>query len=353
MANSEPSTVFVVGAGASSEANLPIGSALTDHIAKCLNFRFERSELKSGDGHALDAIRVALKEPDFAGKSLNDFVNASRRIALAMPQAISIDNFLDVHNEDRVVEICGKIAIVREILRAESSSIMRPVDTNAGNYTLSFQGVRKTYYSYLFQLLTENCRFTDLPARLRRVCFVVFNYDRCIELYLRYAVQNYYAVSDAQAVEALKALRIFHPYGTVGQLPIASYGAPISLGGEPNGHDLLATARNIKTFTESTDPGSSNISDIRAAVQVSQRIVFLGFAYHRMNIELLSPTSKRASARGDRRIFGTAVGVSKSDLELISIDLAERFSISRESQYFTDKPCSEMFGEYWRSLSFV
>lgn len=309
MSKYEPLTVFVVGAGASSEANLPVGSALTDRIAKCLNFYFERSEFKSGDWLAFEAMRLALKEAEFVGKSIGDFVNAARRIALAMPQAISIDNFLDVHNEDHIVEICGKIGIVREILRAESTSIMQPVDTKNGRYTLSFEGVRQTYYSYLFQLMTENCRFSDLPARLRRICFVVFNYDRCLELYLRYAIQNYYAVSDGQAVEVLQELRIFHPYGTVGQLPIVTtYGAPTSLGDEPTAQSLLATAKNIKTFTESTNPSTSDISAIRTAVQVSRRIVFLGFAYHRMNIELLAPTNVKVSSKSDRWIFGTQHG---------------------------------------------
>jgi len=50
-------TVYVVGAGASYEANLPTGNELKDRIAKLLDIRFEFDSQKSGDYEIQQALR--------------------------------------------------------------------------------------------------------------------------------------------------------------------------------------------------------------------------------------------------------------------------------------------------------
>ena len=124
-------TLFVVGAGASNEAKLLIGSKLTESIASALNFRFDRRDVVSGD----DLIfQVIVKEAnDLSNRNINDYVQASHRIRDAMPQAISIDNFIDQHSEDKQIELCGKLAIVREIFRAEHGSYLFVDPSNSYN----------------------------------------------------------------------------------------------------------------------------------------------------------------------------------------------------------------------------
>ena len=46
-------------------------------------------------------------------------------------------------------------------------------------------------------------------------------------------------------------------------------------------------ASQIRTFTEGTDPETSNIEALRQCLIESDRLVFLGFAYHRLNMELI------------------------------------------------------------------
>jgi hypothetical protein len=354
--NKAPSTlntVFVVGAGASKEADLPIGSDLTALIAECLSFRRERGKQQSGNALIYEALGLAAKSGQYGNRPFTDYIAAAHRISRAMPQAISIDNFLDVHNEDALVELCGKLAIVRSILLAEAKSTMRVRLTDTGP-TLSFKDSSSTYFSVLFQQITENCKFADLPNRLRQLGFVIFNYDRCIEHYLHYAICNYYSVDERDASEALQALQIFHPYGTVGSLPTQLNGPLVALGAEPTARQLLDLASRIKTFTEGTNPLQSDILSLRAMLATCTRVVFLGFAFHKLNLQLLAPdlTADRASTA--KRIFGTAHGISVSDLELITNDIASRLgSAPQHVALRRDLKCADLFAEYRRSLSFV
>lgn len=53
-------TLFVVGAGASAEVNLPVGAKLTESIASALNFKHQdnsgMSDLVSGDNFIYQVI---------------------------------------------------------------------------------------------------------------------------------------------------------------------------------------------------------------------------------------------------------------------------------------------------------
>ena len=349
-----PATVFILGAGASNEANLPVGSGLKTAIAECLHFYSERGQLRTGDELTLEALKLAAKEGTFGARPFADYTHAGRRIASAMPQALSIDNFIDVHSGDKLVELCGKLAIVRTILRAEANSFMKLRQSSAGHTTLSFQDIGKTYFSLLFQLITENCKFADLPERLRSVCFVIFNYDRCIEHYLYYAVQNYYGVAGSEAAVALADLRIYHPYGTVGALPWQDPASGIDLGAELPPRRLLNQATQIKTFTEGTDTHASDIVAIREAMRDSDRVVFLGFAFHKLNVQLLAPDMPSEQPQRKRTVFGTAHGISTSDVELVTNELASRLAaVPLRVALRNDLKCAGLFGEYWRSLSFA
>jgi hypothetical protein len=348
-----PDLVFVVGAGASKEAGLPVGNELTLKIETSLNFSFNASQLSSGDSLIYNSLSHAAPDRSSRDKYFDSCVHASQRIAAAMPQAMSIDNFLDVHSEDEYVTLCGKLAIVRTILEAEATSFMKVQDSPRGP-TLSFRQGKKTFYSLLFQILTENCKFADLSERLSKVAFVVFNYDRCIEHYLHYAVRNYYDVNQEIAIEALSRLRIYHPYGVVGSLPMLRSERPIGFGSEPTPGNLVTLAKGIRTFTEGTDPESSEIDTIRQTVHTCKRLVFLGFAFHRMNVDLLAPNPTESSTYGSLKVFGTAHGISTSDVELISADITNRLNLPLNNIFLrSDLKCADLFGEYWRSLSMV
>jgi hypothetical protein len=61
----------------------------------------------------------------------------------------------------------------------------------------------------------------------------VFNYDRCIEQYLFHALQDYYGVSPHEASAMMASLKIFRPYGKIGDLPWQSQEGAVPFGKSP------------------------------------------------------------------------------------------------------------------------
>lgn len=321
---------LVVGAGASKELGLPVGAELKSKIARLLDIRFEGGyRQNSGDHQITEALRVAVHHPEGRRGDINEHLKAGWRIRDAMPQAISIDNFIDNHQGDKKIELCGKLAIVKSILDAERSSI---IYTDPGDWkkTIDFEATEKCWLNPLMRLITENCRAPDLQNRLASLSFVIFNYDRCIEHYLYSALQNYYKLDAHAAAELLNQTQFFHPYGAVGKLPWQGNGDDaVGFGCALSPHALLANARQIKTFTEGTNPNSSEIADIRDSVATAKNLLFLGFAYHKLNMNLITPTNM-PNRSFTPRTFGTARGLSKSDCNEIVDELCKIRSCGRD-----------------------
>jgi len=347
----EKSTVIVVGAGASKEAGLPTGQELKTQIVNLLDIKFDWREQKSGDVTICEALRLHVKktEPDL--NDINPHLRAARHICDAMPQAISIDNFIDAHSEDKKIELCGKLAIVRSILYAEKQSLLYFDSVTMNRSQPDFKKLEGTWYNLFFQLLTENCRKQDLLERAKRVVLIVFNYDRCIEHFIYHALQNYYKISPQEAGNIASAIKIYHPYGKVGALPWQGAGGAVEFGTDPSAAQLLDFSTQIKTFTEGTDPASSEIVSIRRNMLDSSIVVFLGFAFHRLNMRLIRPDSNGKSE--SKSFFATARGISSSDCKQLESELGDFFvGESSSANVRNDLTCFGLFQEYWRSLSF-
>ena len=150
-------TSFIVGAGASCEANLPTGEGLKRSIATMLDIKFDRQGNRiSGDELIRDALALSVGSSNPTSQGIEPYIKAAWRIRNAMPQAVSIDNFIHAHQGDDKIELCGKIGIVRSILQAEKNSLLRFKTAN-GSSSVSFHAVENTWFNRFFQLLTENC----------------------------------------------------------------------------------------------------------------------------------------------------------------------------------------------------
>jgi hypothetical protein len=345
-------TLFVIVAGASKEAYLPVGTELKKQISSSLDIRFDDwgRRMVSGDELICNSFRVAVRSDPH--QDINPFLHLCWHIRDAMPQAISIDNFIDTHSHDKRIELCGKLGIVRSILYAESNSHL--YEKKQGVNLLNFNQLDDTWYNSFWQLLTENCKAADLERRFNKIALVIFNYDRCLEHYLHNALQNYYKISVAEATRILNLVEIYHPYGTVGSLPWQGGVHKIEFGGTPHSSQLLELANQIKTFTEGTDEFSSEIAKVRSNVRLCKRLVFLGFAFHRLNMELLLPPSLEAVHVENRTVFATAYGISKNDTAEISDELRTKTGITNTSVHVrNDLSCGQLFREYWRSMSFI
>ncbi len=318
-------------------------------IASYLDIRFEDGYTRSsGDAYITKALKLHVAQQGH--HDIDPYLRAGWHIRDAMPQAISIDHFIDTHNEDRKIELCGKLAIVRSILEAESHSLLYIDNTNIYN-TMNFNALESTWYSSFLKLLTENCRASELAERLKTISLIIFNYDRCVEHFLFNSFKNYYGIDDEESAELVDSIDIFHPYGVVGNLPWQG-GQFVEFGAKPQPHVLLQLASDIKTFTEGTDPDSSKIVAIRNSIGEADNIVFLGYAFHDLNMQLISPNGIQPDQLSDTTYYGTAKGISDSDCIIIRNELSNLKQSGVRGININNKlDCASLFNEYWRSLS--
>lgn len=342
----------IVGAGASRELGLPTGAELKKEISSLLNIRFAHGiRQQSGDFSICEALRAHVRDSDNHLEGLNPHLYAAWRIRDAMPQAISIDNFIDTHQGDVKIELCGKLAIAKAIIDAERRSLLY-VDPSSGETKFDFSQTEATWVNNFFKIITENCRAVDLKKRLSEISLIIFNYDRCTEHYLYTAIQNYYALSAQDAASLVNSMDIYHPYGTVGLLPWQSDKSSTEFGAELNSTELLSIAKQIKTFTEGTNPDSSEVTEIRNATKTSARLVFLGFAFHKLNMELLRTQDELPLEDKSKRVFATAMGISRNDIEEIVEELAGMGNCEIPNIHVrNDLVCHAIFPEFARGIS--
>lgn len=344
--------VFIIGAGASKEANLPTGNELKSLIADLLDIRFAPGRGRiSGDERIEYALRTLSKtEPD-CNRSIKSFLHEAWHIRDALPQAISIDNFIDSQRGNRLLAICGKLAIARAILAAERNSKLY-IDTHQGEQSLDASRTTNTWYIPFFQILTENCTKEDLEERLKQISLVVFNYDRCMEHFLFHSLKSYYRLDDDESANLVNSIEIYHPYGMVGGLPWSEEPTKVSFGDEPHPDLLTSISHEIKTFTEGTQ-GDENLSrNVQECIHSSKKVVFLGFAYHKLNMELIKATNETQNRDISPSCFGSAFAVSRPDQEYIQNQINTLFHYQIPHIQLSNNTCYDFFNEYWRSLSF-
>lgn len=340
-------TVFIVGAGASKEAKLPAGDEFKSDISRLLDLRFEElgRRLEHGDHLIVEALRINVRQSEGRG-DINPYLFEAWHIRDALPQAISIDNFIDAHRDNDKIALCGKLAIVRSILSAEKKSLLY-IDESLMEPKIKISSLKSTWYIPFFQLLTENCGKNDLQERFESITLIIFNYDRCVEHFIFYALQNYYRVSKAEAAELVKSINIYHPYGDVGTLN----GRAMRFGTEPSAEQLLELSQKIKTYAEGTDPESSEILEIREHMGMADQLVFLGFAFHKLNMQLITPGDTFDQSSPMIKCFATTYGISENDKVVIKEQINELYRFEAKVS-MGNLTCSDFFTEYWRSLSF-
>jgi hypothetical protein len=347
VAFSDGKTTIILGAGASSEAGLPVGRELKSQIERLLDIRYEDGYTRSsGSGEIDSALR--LKAQAEGVRDINPYLRACWQVRDAMPQAISVDNYLDAHADDAPTVAVGKLGIAQAILEAERRSMLH-IDRSAGREMVDFARMEDTWFNKFVQLLTENCRASDLPGSLSNVSVISFNYDRCFERFVYFALRNYYRMDEREAADLLSSLSIYHPYGLVGCLPWQRQQISTEFGETRRPRNLLEISSQIRTFTEGTDPETSNIELIRRAVADCDQLIFLGFAFHPMNMRLLSSTDNDSAPRAS---YGTALGLSDADVTIVEREIKGLAGQDIDTvELRNDLTCSALFDEYRRSFT--
>ena len=163
-----------------------------------------------------------------------------------------------------------------------------------------------------------------------------------------------YGIPDAQCTKILNDLNILHPYGTMGGLPWQEKQIPVPfglkanhIGLKANHTQLLFSADQIKTYSERSED-EQYLEKLGSLIKDADTVIFLGFAYHPQNMELLVREKPKSSAL----VFGTALKVSGNDRAAIRQGLQRSFDITnKENILVEDMSCAGLFEKFHYQLS--
>jgi hypothetical protein len=347
-------TVFVIGAGAGFDIDMPLGDKLADQIADSLNFEIDGQGLRTGSSKILVALqRIAQRGP----VSWERYSEAGVMISRGIRYSRSIDNYVHTHSDKEPIKTAAKVAIVQTILEAEGKCAIAIQPKIYPPRFREEQKARESWLSAFFSMLQDGVvEAKNLDAIFNNLTVINFNYDRCLEHFLAHAMMRLYpSKGDGYITNLIKTkLKILHPYGVIGSLPWQSEVDRVHFGGHPDENDLAGLSKRIRTYNEEVED-DKKIGEIRAALERAKRIVFLGFHFHKQNVELLAPEPHRPPVTGTVVIYGTSVGRSFADIQIIESQRVPKILHGRtvlpSSSFTTERGCKEFFRDFGGLLS--
>jgi hypothetical protein len=270
-------TVLVLGAGASHPYGFPTGERLKREI--CATFSHSSPD-------APQFVRARYNETGERG--FYDF-----RDAFLKSGQPSIDAFL----QDRPNFLhVGKFAIAYCLIPYEDESKLYECDTRRG----------VDWYQHLrVKLAAPIEKFGE-----NRLSIITFNYDRSIEHYLLTALQNSHGLTPELAAKMLEQIPIIHIHGQLGQHPYPQHGC----------REYSPRMRDHREFCEAAAKGitllheekSGSLEQARKLLAEADRIAFLGFGYHQVNIDRIAIDTVRV---GSKHIIGTTRGLFGKEVD--------------------------------------
>ncbi len=335
--------VFVVGAGASSEVGLPTGAQLRMQLAKDVDIRFKHySELASGSPDVVDAMRIV------SGGNINPMREAGVRLSPVLKLQPSVDEALHFLSSDELAVRLGKLAVAHRILNAEGSS---GVIGGEGRADLSaFDPPPDNWLFQFASLALAGLRRGEIDTAFDNVAIINFNYDRSLEQFLYLSLQRHGAADEEAARSAVAKLRILRPYGSLGPLPWQAQDG-IWFGQRTDRHQIIVrAANNIRTFTEGFTDTSLG-EEISGALRNAHLVVFLGFGYHRQNMELLSIGEQR-DARNDPEptVLATKQGIHDENNGAVGRLISESLLVHPERLRLLNMPAHELLASLWPTI---
>jgi hypothetical protein len=105
-------------------------------------------------------------------------------------------------------------------------------------------------------------------------------------------------------------------------------------------------------YQEGTNISSSKISEIRQRLAMAYGVVFMGFAFHKLNMQLIYLYPLDVVGRMVK-CYATAFELSEIDKEEIKAQMMNIYRNNIDVKMAkSDMKCSQFFKEFWRSLAF-
>jgi hypothetical protein len=353
-------TVFVIGAGASTEYGafagtplFPVGTGLRSMIkAGCSYGDGIAPEVADGGDRVVYGWlkqRYGYGEPEFLAR-----LEALRKIAKRIEAFDSIDECID-HLADPHVTEMGKIMIARYLAEAETKCLLGTQRDKAGFVQIS--ALTGTWLESFVRVLMNGRRDPDDIGK--EITIICFNYDRCIEFYLINAIIQRYEISYQQAHRIVSNMAIIHPYGTLGKLPENPYRLPHEVPFAPAidaDVDPWDTIIGLKTYTERVDD-TATMHRMTAALHGGAIIMFLGFGFTSENMKLLNTTLHGYNGAGSRAFrIATGKGQHRDSDGALRLKIAHLFpgswSLGDLSIIIAyDQGCADTFRAHYHNIS--
>lgn len=280
-------TVLVLGAGASAPYGFPVASELKQKICEAF---------------AQDSVAIRLLHE---GSQISTSMFFEFREAFRKSGQPSVDAFLEHRPE--FIEV-GKLAIAYCLMPYESEETLFGGEGTRGG----------DWYQYLSTKLNASFeKFGD-----NRLSVITFNYDRSLEHYLFVTLQNTHGRSDDDCADALRKIPIIHVYGQLSRHP---YPDKLARPYSPERDRYKYVGYAAGGITLLHDKIQPEIEAARQMLKAAERVCFLGFGYHQLNLEKL--TLQDSSSQ--RFVFGTARGLIGEEVVSIKNELQRKMLCGR------------------------
>ncbi|GGB26819.1 hypothetical protein GCM10011380_15480 [Sphingomonas metalli] len=211
------------------------------------------------------------------------------------------------------MDFIAKIAIGVTIAAAEEKSPLQAMPSLNSLYNI--EGLADTWLYPFGQMLTTDVRRSNADEIFTNISIINFNYDRSVEVAVPSILQAAYGFDRDDALKLAGALTVYHPYGSLGTVDFRGNGEGTPYGSIPFGK-LASFSQSLRTFTEKMEE-TEEILAMRRLIEKASNIVFLGFGYHRQNLELIDPQT----GVGATTFLGTVYGESGPAIQAIRQDL--------------------------------
>lgn len=338
-----PNTVIVIGAAASMNFGFPLGKNLRADILKKLELDFDDDDIA-----VLNKAAKRIYGGDtYTLKRDHELAEAGLSITRGLTFASSIDHFLDMRSAESKLVQLGKRAIAQII--ADREAACTKLHLSEFGRERNVYRFDDTWLQTFAEICFEDVKCNRIPEALQAVSIISFNYDRCVEQFVRLAITGLYPVPFYDACTlADKHFQVLYPYGSIGKLlPVSGDYSDGHAFGEDGVPPLSAMAKRIRLFTEPADHSNDERQEIKATMQAAKRVIFLGFGYHRQNIELLRFPESNVSLH---RVTGTAYGLSQQSQKITKERLCKAFGIGIDIIHLQDQKCEELMDSERQAL---
>lgn len=355
-------TLLILGAGSSAECGFPVGEKLINDI-----YEFSRGKTSGfkSVGNSIEEITLenkqliwrlldisGMKKDDKSPCGIEDIERFTDALWDAQPK--SIDEFLYDRKEFGLI---GKICILCCLSRHEDEKGLRPIKSDD-----SYNYPNLDWYKYLWHSLTEGVDGKIAEFKKNRLKVITFNYDRSLEEFLIRAIKAKFGVPEWKAFEIFEnSIEIYHVYGDLGMsflefnnssdeakkakvtwiensprpMPYAPFKLEVlfRLWGNPGEYEaierdlkdlrftrtsdqddlaktVIERAMRIRTYTDNLE--NEYTSQFKKIIKDMPNIIFIGFAFHKQNLNVLGFGSEMLSWK--TKICGTAYGLSNQEL---------------------------------------